>query len=310
MSQSLAEIAGGGGAIAAYLEHLRYERQLSRHTLNNYGRDLERLRYFCLEAELKRWTDIKDFHLRDFIGTLRRHGLGSRSIQRVLSAVRGFFRFLRQRGLIQHSPLATLSAPRQEKHLPDTLDVDQVSRLLEIDQSDPLSLRDLAIMELTYSCGLRLSEVVGLNLDSIDLDDQTVRVTGKGAKERILPIGRCALKAVRGWLETRADLAKTGEPALFVSKNGSRLGPRAIQQRLKQWAIKQGLDNHLHPHMLRHSFASHLLESSSDLRAVQELLGHADISTTQIYTHVDFQHLAHVYDSAHPRARKRKKRSS
>ena len=309
MSQGLAEIAGGG-AIGAYLEHLRYERQLSRHTLENYSRDLERLRHFCLEAELKRWADLQDFHLRDFIATLRRHGLGNRSIQRVLSAARGFFRFLRQQRLINHSPLATLSAPRQEKHLPNTLDVDQVNRLLEIDQDDPLSLRDLAIMELIYSSGLRLSEVVGLNLDSIDLDDQTVRVMGKGAKERILPIGRHALKAVREWLVIRADLARAGEPALFVSKNGTRLGPRGIQQRLKQWAVRQGLDSHLHPHMLRHSFASHLLESSSDLRAVQELLGHADISTTQIYTHVDFQHLAHVYDSAHPRARKRKKRSS
>ena len=298
---------GNGNAVDAYLEHLRYEHRASPHTLSNYERDLEKLRRYCSDNDIANWPAVRDYHVRTFIGNLRHKDLSSRSIQRILSTARGFFRFLVQQGVIKHNPTTTVSAPKQKKNLPNVLDVDQVNRLLDIDKDDPLSLRDLAIMELVYSSGLRLSEVVGLNIESIDLHDHTVRIIGKGSKERISPIGRLAIEAIQRWLKVRGNLAKEDEPALFVSRNGKRLGQRSIQQRLKQWAIKQGLDTHVHPHMLRHSFASHLLESSGDLRAVQELLGHADISTTQIYTHVDFQHLANVYDQAHPRAKKKKK---
>ncbi len=303
-----AQIADGS-AINAYLAHLRSERGLSPHTLGSYRRDLDKLLRYCGDNQIEQWHDVEAFHLRTFIGTLRHQGLGSRSIQRTLSAIRSFFRFLIQKRLIRQNPTTTISAPKTEKkRLPNLLDVDQITHLLGSSDDDPLTLRDLAIMELTYSSGLRLSEVAGLNIDSVDLSDQSVKVLGKGAKERIVPVGRYAIRAIEAWQRVRGQLARHDEAALFVSRNGGRLGQRSIQQRLKRWAIKQGLDTHLHPHMLRHSFASHLLESSGDLRAVQELLGHSDISTTQIYTHVDFQHLAAVYDRAHPRAKRAKKR--
>jgi len=293
--------------ISAYLTHLHNERRLSPHTLSNYRRDLTKLSHYCTNNQVTQWADVKEFHIRTFVGTLRHNGLSSRSIQRALSAIRSFFRFLIQRKQIKQNPCATIKTPKTEKKpLPNLLDVDQMARLLEISRDDPLSLRDLAIMELAYSSGLRLSEIVALDIDSIDLNDHVVTLHGKGGKMRIVPVGRFAIKAIEAWQQVRNTLTPADETALFVSRSGRRLGQRSIQQRLKQWAIKQGLDSHVHPHMLRHSFASHLLESCGDLRAVQELLGHADISTTQIYTHVDFQHLAAVYDQTHPRAKRKK----
>jgi integrase/recombinase XerC len=198
-------------------------------------------------------------------------------------------------------------APKTKKRLPTTLDADQMARLLAFRSDDTLSVRDKAIMELFYSSGLRLGELVGLDLDALDLRDRTVRVDGKGRKTRILPLGRFAVEALRSWLQERAALPRREDAAVFIGRGGRRLTPRAVQLRVDTWARRQGLAVHLHPHMFRHSFASHLLESSSDLRAVQELLGHADIGTTQIYTHLDFQHLTRVYDAAHPRARRRQR---
>lgn len=295
-----------GQEIEKFLAYLHHERRVSPHTLNNYQRDLNKLRSFCHEQLIIDWTELRDHHIRSFAAKLRRNGLAGRSMQRTLSAIRSFYNYLQREGIAQINPAASVSAPKQTRQLPDLLDVDQMAKLLDIKPDDPLSLRDWAIMELMYSSGLRLSELTNLDLIDIDLADQTVRITGKGSKTRIAPIGRFALEALQQWFKTRTTLAKQDEQAVFVNKNGKRLSQRSIQVRMRQWAIKQGLDKHVHPHMLRHSFASHLLESSGDLRAVQELLGHSDISTTQIYTHVDFQHLASVYDKAHPRAKKRK----
>jgi len=296
-----------GQALSAYLEYLKTERQVSPHTLSNYQHDLERLRHYCIDKDITHWADVENFHLRHFIGHLRQQELNNRSLQRNLSAIRSLFRFLLKNKLVDKNPVIGIKAPKQARHLPNLLDVDQVSKLLDIDEDDPLSIRDAAIMELLYSSGLRLSEIVGLDLSSIDLADRSVSALGKGKKERLLPIGSKAIEALEQWLAIRTTLCSAQEPALFVSQRGTRLAHRSIQARMKQWAVKQNLSSHVHPHMLRHSFASHLLESSSDLRAVQELLGHSDISTTQIYTHLDFQHLAQVYDQAHPRAKKKKK---
>lgn len=296
-----------GQAIEKFLAYLHHERRVSPHTLNNYRRDLDTLGDFCRQQLITEWSALRDHHIRSFAARLRRNGLAGRSIQRTLSAIRSFYNYLLREGMARINPAATVSAPKQQHPLPDVLDVDQVARLLEIKADDPLNLRDRAMIELMYSSGLRLSELAGLDLTHIDLADRTVRITGKGAKTRIAPIGRFALEALRQWFKMRPTLANQDEPAVFVNRNGTRLSQRSIQERMRQWSIKQGMDKHVHPHMLRHSFASHLLESSGDLRAVQELLGHADISTTQIYTHVDFQHLARVYDKAHPRAKKKRR---
>ncbi len=296
-----------GQALNAYLDVLKYERQVSPHTISGYQHDLHRLQQYCIEKKILQWSELEDFHLRNFIGYLRQQELNNRSLQRNLSAIRSFFRFLLKNKLVRKNPVVGIKAPRQARHLPSLLDVDQASKLLDINEDDPLSLRDAALMELLYSSGLRLSEIAGLDVSSINLADRTVRVMGKGRKERLLPVGSKAVEALEKWLIIRHALCSAQEQALFVSQRGTRLAHRSIQARMKQWAVKQDLNSHLHPHMLRHSFASHLLESSSDLRAVQELLGHADISTTQIYTHLDFQHLAQVYDQTHPRAKKKKR---
>jgi len=235
-----------------------------------------------------------------------RDGLGPRSVQRRLSALRGFFNYLIRERVIEANPAVDIRAPKAPKRLPKTLDVDQVASLLARKATDPLSRRDLAMLELLYSSGLRLAELAGLDIADLDLADRTVRVLGKGSKTRILPIGRQAIAALRTWLAERVTLVKPGNTALFVGQGGRRLGARAIQQRVRRWAAGSDLGVPVHPHLLRHSFATHLLESSRDLRGVQELLGHADISTTQVYTHLDFQHLARVYDESHPRARRRR----
>jgi integrase/recombinase XerC len=286
--------------------HLQVERRLSPLTRENYRRDLLKLAAFCEKQAIADWRNLNTHHLRAFIAAEHRAGLGGHSLQRVLSAVRTFFDFLVREDILSMNPATGIRAPKSAKHLPKTLDTDQTGRLLAFSADTRLAQRDLAMMELFYSSGLRLSELVNLNLGDFDLADGSVTVTGKGNKTRKVPVGQHARKAVEHWLQTRAGFTAPEEPALFVNQRGRRLTPRSVQLRLRQWSIKQGLNMPLHPHMLRHSCASHVLESSGDLRAVQELLGHADISTTQIYTHLDFQHLAEVYDKAHPRARRKK----
>ena len=298
--------AGAGAWIERYLAHLRTERRLSPHTGSSYRRDLAALAAFCDAERIGGWNRLDSHHIRTFAAREHRDGLGPRSVQRRLSAVRGFFNYLIRERVIAANPAADIRAPKAGKRLPKTLDVDQVASLLARKPTDPLSSRDLAILELLYSSGLRLAELAGLDVADLDLADRTVRVLGKGSKTRILPVGRQALEALRAWLTGRAILARPGITALFVGQNGQRLGARAIQLRIRRWAAGSGLGVPVHPHLLRHSFATHLLESSRDLRGVQELLGHADISTTQVYTHLDFQHLARIYDQTHPRARRRK----
>ncbi len=292
--------------IGRYLAHLRSERRLSPHTGSAYRRDLEALVAWCDTQNIGGWKQLDNFHIRTFAAHEHRDGLGPRSVQRRLSAVRGFFNYLIREGAIEANPAADIRAPKAPKRLPKTLDVDQVASLLERPATDALARRDHAMLELLYSSGLRLAELAGLDVTDLDLADRTVRVLGKGAKTRILPVGRQASAALRRWLADRAALARGGVTALFIGQNGRRLGARAIQRRIGRWAAATQLGVPVHPHLLRHSFATHLLESSRDLRGVQELLGHADISTTQVYTHLDFQHLARIYDEAHPRARRRK----
>ena len=226
-------------------------------------------------------------------------------MQRRLSAVRGFFNYLLRERIVTSNPALEIRAPKAAKRLPGTLDVDQLNQLLDIPAEDALAIRDKAIMELFYSSGLRLDELVGLDMGHLDLADRTVRVLGKGRKTRVVPVGRKAVEALRAWQRERATLAAVEDAALFVGRNGSRLKHRAVQLRIAYWARRKGLPSHVHPHLFRHSFATHLLESSKDLRGVQELLGHADISTTQIYTHLDFAHLARTYDASHPRAKRK-----
>lgn len=242
-----------------------------------------------------------------FAMSLNSSGLSGRSIQRILSSSRSFYNFLlREKLTSQHNPFEGVRAPKTGKKLPETLDPDIIFKLLASKAATPLLARDLAMLELLYSSGLRLSELVALDVDSIDKDERTVRVTGKGGKERIVPVGTIALKAIDRWMVQRALMVRISENALFISKAGSRISHRTVQQRVKQWAGKSSIGRNVHPHMLRHSFASHLLESSGDLRAVQEMLGHVNLSTTQVYTHLDFQHLSKVYDASHPRAVKKR----
>jgi integrase/recombinase XerC len=292
--------------VGRFLDGLRTERRLSPHTSSGYGRDLEALLEYCAAHGISSWDALDAQHVRSFAAQCHRRGLAPRSIQRRLSAVRSLCRFLIREGELRHEPAADVQAPKARKRLPTTLDADTMARLLEFRADDRLGVRDKAIMELFYSSGLRLAELLGLDLGDLDLRDRTVRVLGKGRKVRIVPVGRHAAEALAKWLRERTALAAVGEPAVFVGVNGRRLGPRIVQRRIARWARLQGLPEHVHPHLFRHSFASHLLESSGDLRAVQELLGHANISTTQVYTHLDFQHLARIYDASHPRARRKR----
>ena len=287
-----------------FLGHLRHERRLSPHTAQAYRRDLDTFLAYCARRGLDDWQRIDHGHVREYAAGEHRGGIGARSIQRRLSALRTLFEYLRREKLAARNPAQGVSAPKAPKRLPVALDADQMARLLEFRASDTLSHRDKALMELFYSSGLRLSELVGLDLTDLDLDDATVRVTGKGSRTRIVPVGRAAIAAIRAWLTERAAMARPEQTALFLARGGRRIGARAVQLRVAAWARRQGIEAHLHPHMFRHSFASHLLESSQNLRGVQELLGHANIGTTQIYTHLDFQHLAKVYDAAHPRAKR------
>ncbi len=277
---------------------------MSPHTITNYRRDLAKLEIFLAQQQLNGWAAINTANARYFPARLYAAGLGGKSIQRCLSATRSFFQFLIERSVVSHNPFIGIRAPKSQKKLPDTLNVDEIETLLDGIADTALDRRDAAIIELIYSAGMRLSELAQLNVIDIPAGTGMITVTGKGNKQRQVPVGRKAAAALQDWLQRRPDLANEGETALFVSQRGKRLSNRSIQARLDFHARACGLDRKLHPHMLRHSFASHILESSGDLRAVQELLGHANISTTQIYTHLDFQHLAKVYDRAHPRARK------
>jgi integrase/recombinase XerC len=295
-----------------FLAHLTFERRLSSHTVSAYRHDLLTLTAFCERRGVKRWSALNNFQVRAFAAGEHAGGIAPRSIQRRLSAARTFYEYLMREGAVKNNPALDVRAPKTKKRLPATLDADQMGRLLDFRVDDTLSARDKAIMELFYSSGLRLSELVGLDVSAVDLADRTVRVLGKGDKTRIVPIGRHAIAALQEWLRQRAALTqeKLGAASphagpMFVGRTGRPLSVRAVQLRVGTWARRQGLTMHVHPHMFRHSFATHLLESSGDLRGVQELLGHADISTTQVYTHLDFQHLASVYDAAHPRARRR-----
>jgi integrase/recombinase XerC len=295
-----------------FLAHLNFERRLSSHTVSAYRHDLLRLLAFCERRGVKRWGALNNFQVRAFAAGEHAGGIAPRSIQRRLSAARTFYEYLMREGAVKNNPALDVRAPKTKKRLPATLDADQMGRLLDFRVDDTLSARDKAMMELFYSSGLRLSELVGLDVSAVDLADRTVRVLGKGGKTRIVPVGRHAIAALKKWLMQRAELTQKKPGAaspragpMFVGKTGRPLSVRAVQLRVGTWARRQGLTMHVHPHMFRHSFATHLLESSGDLRGVQELLGHADISTTQVYTHLDFQHLASVYDAAHPRARRR-----
>ncbi len=299
-----AQAGGMAESLSRFYSYLESERRYSPHTLSAYRRDIQVFLNYCDANGIKAWPDINEPSVRQFIAKQHHSGLSGRSLQRQLSAIRTLFNFLCRHQLASHNPAKDVPAPKAPKRLPNTLGVDQLDHLLSLPGKDALSCRDSAVMELLYGCGLRLSELTGLNLNDIDWQQQTLLVLGKGNKQRQTPFGGKAKKALKVWIKERAALVKADETALFISRNGNRISNSSIQQRLKKWALQQGLDSNVHPHMLRHSFASHLLESSSDLRAVQELLGHANLSTTQIYTHLDFQHLAGVYDKAHPRSRK------
>ena len=303
-----------GGALPAaafepdverYLEHLRVERRASPHTLSNYARDLRAVARSAEARGLGGWSGIDAAAVRSIVAEQHREGISGRSLARRLSAVRGLYNHLARLGLASSNPARDVLAPKDRQSLPATLDPDEVSRLLSQNLSDPMICRDLAMFELMYSSGLRLAELVGIDLVDLDLSVGQVRVTGKGGKVRDLPVGEHAVEAINKWLGYRRSMPGADERAVFLSSRGRRIAPRTVQMRLKKLAESQGLDRDCYPHMLRHSFASHLLESSGDLRAVQELLGHADIGTTQIYTHLDFQHLAKVYDESHPRARRK-----
>lgn len=293
--------------VEAFLHKLKHERQYSVHTLDNYARDIKQFLDFHADATLQNWSDMRSQHIQAFVAYRHRHGISAKTIQRELSALRSFFNFLIIEQQLTHNPAKDVQAPKLARKLPKTLDTDQLQHFLNINEDSLLATRDRAMIEVLYSSGLRLAELIGLDQQDLDLQQGLVSVTGKGKKTRRVPLGGKAIAALQDWLKQRSRLPVKDENAVFVNQQGKRLSARSVQLRLKHWAQKQAMPSHVHPHMLRHSFASHLLESSGDLRAVQELLGHSDISTTQIYTHLDFQHLAKVYDQAHPRASKKRK---
>ena len=292
--------------LSGFLSQLRQERRLSRHTADAYARDVHALLELAGTTPL---AELQIHQIRRFVAQLHGRGLGGKSLARLLSAWRGFFKYLARDHGLSRNPCTGVRAPKSPKALPKALSPDEAMRLVSIAGDDKLAVRDRAIFEMFYSSGLRLSELTSLKLGDVSFTDATVRVIGKGNKTRVVPVGRHALQALKAWLTVRQLLATQDATALFVSQQGNAITPRAIQQRLKMWSIKQGLPSHVHPHMLRHSFASHLLQSSGDLRAVQEMLGHSSISTTQVYTHLDFQYLAKVYDAAHPRAKRKPSKS-
>lgn len=291
-------------ALQKYYDYLRIERRLSPYTLLNYRRQLTAVTDMLTQNGIHSWQQVTSSVVRFILAESRKSGLHEKSLALRLSALRRFLAYLVVQGELKVNPATGISAPKQGKHLPKNIDQEQIGKLLDNHSSEPIDIRDRAMLELMYSSGLRLSELQGLDLNHVNLQSREVRVLGKGSKERILPVGHQALEAIRDWLRVRLRFNPTDD-ALFVSSQGGRLTQRAIQKRMEIWGVKQGLSTHLNPHKLRHSFATHMLEASSDLRAVQELLGHSNLATTQIYTHLDFKHLADVYDQAHPRAKRK-----
>ncbi len=292
--------------LADFFTQLSKEKHSSSHTVKSYRLDMAQLSRYCTDKAISHWRDVQATDIRAHIASRHRQGMGGKSLQRELSAIRSFYQYLLENNHASVNPAQHVKAPKPARKLPKTLDVDQIKGLLEAGASSLLEIRDLAMFELFYSSGLRLSELSALDLQDMDLSDHSLRVrAGKGGKGRVLPIGGKAIAAINNWLAQRIKYAQSGDDALFISSRGHRLGQRNIELRLKAWCQKKGIAEAVHPHMLRHSFASHLLEASQDLRGVQELLGHSNISTTQIYTHLDFGHLADIYDKAHPRAKKK-----
>ena len=292
--------------IQVYLSYLESVKQYSQHTLNGYKRDLQKLSKYLSDQEIDKWKLVKEHDLRTFVNSERRRGLSPRSIQRILSSCRTFFEFLLTEGQIKLSPAQNISSPKLAQLLPKAMDADLVQKLLDFKAKGMIEVRDKALAELLYSSGLRLSEICKLNMEDLDTKERTCVVSGKGNKTRIVPVGKKAIQAIRDWFMYRSELKlskATSTNAIFLNNKGNRISPRSIQLRLEKLCLMRGLPG-INPHMLRHSFASHVLESSGDLRAVQEMLGHSDIGTTQIYTKLDFQHLSKVYDKAHPRAKK------
>ncbi|MGR5144049.1 tyrosine recombinase XerC [Photobacterium sp. DNB23_23_1] len=299
--------AGLEKPLQRFYEYLRSERELSLHTQQNYKRQLTTLAEQLVALGVDNWQAVDAGWVRQLASKGMRDGLKASSLSMRLSALRSFFDYLVRQGVLKANPAKGVSAPRKARPLPKNLDVDEMDQLLSVDEDDPLSIRDRAMMELMYGAGLRLSELVSLNVKDVSLRKGDLRVIGKGDKERVVPFAGLAREWVGHWLKVRGQLAAAGEPGLFVSKLGLRISNRNVQKRMAEWGQKQAVSSHINPHKLRHSFATHMLESSGDLRAVQELLGHANLSTTQIYTHLDFQHLAQVYDEAHPRAKRNKR---
>lgn len=290
----------------SFIDYLKYEKRYSPNTSNAYQKDLSDFFIALENHDIDAWKNVTPKYIQAYVAKLHRQGLKRKSIQRKLAAIRSLFNFLLREDVVKNNPALDIQTPKEPRKLPETLNAEILDRLLNIKDKSPIACRDKAIMELFYSSGLRLSELHSLNAKQLDHQVNNITVTGKGNKSRITPIGSMARKALDSWLAIRVEMANFNEEALFVSNRGSRLTTRSIQMRLNYWQKKQNIEQHISPHKLRHSFASHILESSGNLRAVQELLGHADISTTQIYTHLDFQHLAKVYDDAHPKARKKK----
>lgn len=288
-----------------FLDFLLHQKQYSEHTIANYGRQLDLAMQLLVEQNIVSWDKARPNHVRYCLAYFHSKQLKPRSIALFLSCWRSFNKFLTRQNLLETDPLLGIHAPKFDKPLPKSLDVDQVGQLLDIDESDPLAIRDRTMMELMYSCGLRLDELVGCNLKDIDLSAAEIRVRGKGNKTRIVPVGSVAIKWLDKWLPLRPEFIGEDPEALFLSKQKRRISHTHVRARMREWGIKRQIDTNIHPHKLRHSFATHMLESSGDLRAVQELLGHANLSTTQVYTHLDFQHLSKVYDAAHPRAKKK-----
>ena len=293
--------------LQGYLAWLSNEKQYSDLTAENYARDLKHLFELAADTPLK---NLKIHHIRRYISQLHSKGLGGRSLARMLSAWRGFYNYLMRDHGLTDNPCAGLRAPKSPKTLPQALSPDEATRMVDLPTDTPAAIRDKAIFELFYSSGLRLAELVNLDPVQLDLNAGEVRVTGKGSKTRIVPLGQFAIAALQAWLPIRDQIVKQNETALFVGPRGSRISPRVVQLRMKQWGVTQGITSNVHPHLLRHSFATHVLQSSGDLRAVQEMLGHASISTTQVYTHLDFQYLSKIYDAAHPRAKKKIKENT
>ncbi|MFT3790605.1 MAG: tyrosine recombinase XerC [Rudaea sp.] len=297
------------GTLAAtverFLDYLKVERNYSPQTLIRYRHDLTRLVEYANARDIAEWSALRSDAVRSFIAGEHRAGIAPKTLQARLSACRSLFKFLLRSGELKHDPAAGVRAPKAPRKLPQVLDVDQMQKLVEIPTDGAAATRDRAILELLYSSGLRISELTGLKWRDLDLADASVRVTGKGRKTRVVPVGSKALDALRA-LRNLERVTSEDEP-VFRGRNGAPIAAASVRARMQAWACAQGIERRVYPHLLRHSFASHLLESSGDLRAVQELLGHADIATTQIYTHLDFQHLARVYDAAHPRARRRAK---